>query len=218
MITWSDLHNKHKGETCIVIGNGPGLNDIPRLFLVKYPTFGANRIYLLPKFRTTYYTAIDALMISQWLDDIAKLPQVIKFIRASYAALVPGSLPIYSLKPHLFSYEPGRGLYEGWTVTFVNLQIAYWMGFTEVLLVGVDHEFIFTPNPDKKSYIPGDDPNHFDSAYFKNAYWDHPNLMYSEEAYILAKEAYEKNGREIINCSTRTKLDVFRKEDWHEFA
>jgi hypothetical protein len=217
-MNWNDLHNTHEGETCTVIGNGPSLNDIPLRFLKKYPSFGANRIYLLPKFKATFYTAIDGLMISQWLNDIAKLPQKIKFIRASYAIDVPGSIPIVSTKPRVFCYDPNEGLYEGWTVTFVNLQIAYWMGFKRVLLVGVDHNFIFTPTPEKRSYIPGDDPNHFDPNYFKQAQWDQPNLENSRQAYILAQEAYVGHGREIINLSTRTELDVFPREDWHDYA
>lgn len=217
-MNWNDLHNTHESDTAVIIGNGPGLNDIPRLFLKKYPTFGANRIYLLHKFKTTYYTAINALMIQQSLGEIVKLPQKIKFIRESYALEVPGSIPIISIKPKVFCYDPNEGMYEGWTVTFVNMQIAYWMGFSRVLLVGVDHEFIFTPTPEKRSYIPGDDPNHFDPNYLKQSQWDHPNLENSRQAYILAQEAYVGHGREIINCSTRTKLEVFPRKDWHDYA
>jgi hypothetical protein len=218
MITWDDLQDIEKGGACLVIGNGPGLNDIPDAFLRAYPSFGANRIYLRKDFQPTFYTVINANLIEQYLPEIITLPQKVKFVRAQYADQVPSSIPIVSLKPHQFSYTPGKGLYEGWTVTFVNLQIAYWMGFEQVILVGVDHDYDYDATKGKNSYLAGEDPNHFDPNYFKGAFWDHPSLKYSEEAYILAKEAYEKDGREILNASTRTKLDVFKKVYWHELS
>ena len=38
-----ELRDTHKGETCLVVGNGPSLKKIPKDFLKKYPTFGTNR-------------------------------------------------------------------------------------------------------------------------------------------------------------------------------
>ena len=40
------MKNSRKGETCLIIGNGPSLANIPLKFLKKYASFGTNRIYL----------------------------------------------------------------------------------------------------------------------------------------------------------------------------
>ena len=55
------FHDIHKGETCVVIGNGPSLklSDIQRL---PYKTFGSNQIYRLP-FQPDYYSIVDKEML-----------------------------------------------------------------------------------------------------------------------------------------------------------
>jgi hypothetical protein len=218
MTTWTDLQNIHKGETAVIIGNGPSLNDVPLSFLRKYPTFGSNRIYLLKRFTPTYYSVINPRVIVQYLEDIKRQKSETKFIRVEYIASVPGSLPIRSLKSAAFSYDLIAGMYEGWTVTFVNLQIAYWMGFTRVLLVGLDHRYEVDKPLERHSRLRGGDPNHFDPNYFRDAEWDHPNLQKSAEAYQLALAAYSNDGREIINVSTESDLIVFPRRDWIDYA
>ena len=65
-VNWRDLADKHRGETCLIIGNGPSLNDVPLEFLHKYPSFGTNRIYLKEGFTPTYYCSVNPLVISQF--------------------------------------------------------------------------------------------------------------------------------------------------------
>ena len=40
------LHNQHRGEVAVVIGNGPSLNDTELEILTGVPTFGVNAIFL----------------------------------------------------------------------------------------------------------------------------------------------------------------------------
>ena len=51
-----DLKNSHEGETCIVIGNGISLKDVPLEFLKSHPSLGCNRIFMLEDFIPTYYS------------------------------------------------------------------------------------------------------------------------------------------------------------------
>lgn len=193
-------------QTCIVIGNGPSLKDVPNEWLDKYPTFGTNRIFL--KYQPTYYVAINPLVVRQNLNKINEM-NCSRFVRANMGAY--GS-QLHSSTIALFSYEPLVWVNEGYTVTYVCLQLAYWMGFEEVLLVGVDHRYQYEGKPNQTKRMEGDDPNHFDPAYFRGMDWQNPDLKASELYYKVARAIYEADGRRIINMTPNTALEVFECE------
>lgn len=209
-----DYQDQHAGETCVIVGNGPSLRDVPLSFLKKRPTFGTNRIYLHAEgFLPTYYCAVNPLVIEQSLAEICAIPaQTAKFIAAPFAEQVPGSFPLRSAGSPLFSFAPSEYIYEGYTVTFVCLQLAFFMGFRTVLLVGVDHRFITNGTPNAEAVWEGNDPNHFTESYFKDARWHNPDLERSAHAYVLAEKAFRENGRRVLNLTRDTALDVFTKE------
>lgn len=209
----SKFFNTHRGEVCVIIGNGPSLKHVPNSWLEKYPTFGANRIYR--KYTPTFYVCTNPLVIQQNKREIEKL-ECTKFIREGMIH------PEYAHQLKLegvkrFSYVPYSFLYEGYTVTFVSLQLAYYFGFTTALLVGIDHSYIFKGKPNEKNYMAEDDPNHFDPGYFKGQLWNNPDLKQSEYSYELAKKAYEEDGRRIINLTRNTKLNIFEKDDFENW-
>jgi hypothetical protein len=119
-------------------------------------------------------------------------------------------------RPFSFSRDLARdGAWEGATVTFMAMQLAYHLGFKEVILIGVDHSFV-TPGPANK-LVTADapDPNHFDPAYFgPGVQWQLPDLAVSEMAYRIAKGAFEADGRRIIDATVDGKLTVFPKADF----
>lgn len=215
--TWQQLSNYRRGETALIIGNGPSLKEIPLDFLKKYPSFGTNRIYLLDGFCpcSSYYVAINPLVIEQSVAQIQALPSL-KFIRETHAAPFPDCWPLASLPYPTFSHEPARGVYEGHTVTYVCLQLAFYMGFKTVLLVGVDHRYQFDGQPNEERAATGADVNHFHPGYFSDGVkWHNPDLARSERAYRMAKTVYTHAGRKIINLTPGTALEVFEKGDYH---
>ena len=208
--------NLHEGETCTIIGNGPSLRSVPLDFLHKFPTFGTNRIYLMENFTPTYYAAVNPLVVEQCQDEINEL-HCIKFITSSMAHLIFGSYPIVSSGMPRFCYEPFHELYEGFTVSFIAMQMAYYMGFSTVLLVGVDHRFKFDGAPNMRQFLEKDDPNHFSPEYFKDKFWHTPDLERSNEAYQMAEDAFRADDRVIINLTPKSGTSVFEKqkmEDW----
>ena len=176
------MKDKHLGETCIIVGNGPSLNDIPLELLNKYPTFGTNRIYLLDDFTPTYYASVNPLVIEQSVGEINALESESKFIRAQLAHLIDGAYPLRNAQAWTFSRDPLTYIFEGYTVTYVCMQLAFWMGFETVLLVGVDHYFKANGQPNEEQVMKGKDPNHFSPEYFKGAKWNLPDLESSERS------------------------------------
>ncbi len=58
----------------------------------------------------------------------------------------------------------------------------------------------------------GDDPNHFDPRYFGKGFrWQLPDFEMSEIGYQLARQAYEADGRQVLDATIGGKLTVFPK-------
>ena len=211
---WDALRYSDNGDTCVVIGNGPSLKDVPVDFLNKYPTFGSNRVYLL--FHPTYYACVNPLVLEQFADEIAQIDYQAKFTRLGYG--IPNSFPLQSLILPCFSREPWLGVYEGFTVTYVLLQLAFFMGYKTVLLVGVDHRFEVSGSPNEQVVSQGADVNHFDPAYFgAGVKWNLPDLERSARAYGMAKTVFDNAGRKIVNLTPNTALDVFEKGELKDY-
>jgi hypothetical protein len=215
------FNDKHKGERCFIMGNGPSLKDTDLTLLKNEFTFGMNRIYLLfdrIDFPISYFVSVNRLVLEQCAHDISRLPCP-KFISWHARDLIEFTEDMMFLLPKpepAFHADITRGVWGGATVTFVALQVAYYMGFHKVVLVGVDHSFTTRGKPHATVVSPGDDPNHFDPQYFGRGFrWQLPDFETSEQAYRMAKSHYERAGREVVDATIGGKLQVFRKVDYH---
>lgn len=211
------LKDKYKGKTCFILGNGPSLNNTNLDLLKNKYAFGLNKIYLLfgkTKFRPTFYVAINKFVIEQSKNEIGglKIPKFISFFSEELVNFDGNTMFLNDLTKPQFSKNVEYGIYQGSTVTFVALQIAYYLGFTKVYLIGVDHSFTSKGPAHKVVTSLGRDPNHFDPNYFgKGTKWQLPDLKASENSYRLAKKAFENDGREIVDATIGGKLKVFKK-------
>jgi hypothetical protein len=221
----------HLGERCFIIGNGPSLKNTDLSLLQNEYTFGMNRIYLLfPElgFSSTYYLSVNDLVIEQCAQDILSL-QVPRFLSWRSRGFIKealgdqNSLPIDPPLSFLhttytgpkFAHDARHRLWEGATVTYVAMQLAFHMGFTRVVLIGIDHSFTTKGKPNTTVVSPGDDPDHFDSNYFGKGFrWQLPDLETSELAYRRAGENYSAANREILDATIGGKLTVFPKVDY----
>ena len=213
------MRDRHAGERCVIVGNGPSLRGMDLSVLRSETTFGLNRGYLAFQslgFGTSYLVAINVHVVQQFASEILAQPGT-TFISWHARHYLPRGHRAVLLRPApgpSFSTDPARGLWGGATVTYAALQLAYHMGFSEVILIGVDHSFS-TPGPAHQLVTStGDDPNHFDPSYFgKGVRWELPNLPLSEVAYELARNAYEADGRRIVDATVGGKLTIFPKGD-----
>jgi hypothetical protein len=215
------LKDKHRGERCFIIGNGPSLNKMDLTLLKDQKTIGMNRIYLLfPKlgFHTTYFACVNPLVVEQFGADIEKLPMT-KFIGWHSRKWMRYTDDTILLAPTtrkpIFSESPTHLMWEGATVTYAAMQVAYYLGFQEVILIGVDHNFVDQGKPHQEVVTQSHDANHFDPNYFGKGYrWNLPDLETSEYAYRMAKDHYERNGRRILDATVDGKLQVFPKVEF----
>lgn len=216
------FYNSHLGETAILLANGPSLNEMNLDFLKKYTVIGVNKIYLGFKkfnFYPKYYVAINDLVIKQSIEQIRSL-SCVKFISKRNRSILPENALTYHIdtdNPKVsFFKDISYGVNEGFTVTYACLQIAYFMGFKRVIIVGMDHSFAYIGNPNEIKLLEGNDENHFSSEYFGNQLWQNPDLRKSEEFYKIADQIFTSNGREIIDATLKGNCCVFQKRDYKE--
>ena len=218
-----EFKNIHKGERCFIIGNGPSLNkmDLSRLEGIK--KFGLNKIYLLfdrVNLVLSYHVAVNPFVINQACKEITNLEC------ETFVSYLPAR-GLFNNEEHvnyvfteggarMFQEDISGVVSEGGTVTYVALQLAYYMGFQEVFLIGVDHNFVCSGKPNEEQYMEGKDLNHFDERYFQGMDWHLPDLDSSEMAYCLARYHYMRSGRKIYDATVGGKLDVFPKVSYDE--
>lgn len=223
------LRDARKGQRAFIIGNGPSLKQTDLAKLKNEFTFGLNRIYLMfPElgFPTSCLVSINDLVIEQCAAEMAALEIPKFFAWRSRRHFVSHQSSVISRKLPTFLYTTYTGpkfsrdvrwrVWEGATVTNVALQLAFHMGFQQVILIGVDHNFASKGDANKTVVSDGDDPNHFSPAYFGKGFrWQLPDLETSEIAYCLARDAYQKAGREVLDATIGGKLTIFPKVDYY---
>ena len=106
----------------------------------------------------------------------------------------------------------GQRLHQSITPPFAQRQ----EGFQQAVLIGIDHSFVDKGVPNRAETRTAEtDENHFHPDYFpKGSRWQLPDLPRSEAAFQLAREAFEADGREIIDATAGGALEVFEKADY----
>lgn len=227
------LKDKHKGQRCFVIGNGPSLriSDLDRL--KGEITIASNKIYLAfeqTDWRPTYWTSIDGLVINNIAKEICALPFP-KILPSGTEHIFRGCenvmfcdlgvdwLGVNDFRPG-FSADIRDKAYGGESVTYFNIQIAYYLGCREIYLIGVDFSFKI---PDKK--VPDEgyeyilvsegEQNHFIKDYRPvGEKWTMPHLREQEMAFEYCKQFMSKHGGKVYNASRKTALKVFERVDF----
>ena len=139
------LKNRYRGQRCVIIGNGPSLNNMDLSPLRDEYTFGLNRIYLLYErlgFATDFFVSVNRYVLEQCADEIRSVPGM-KFLSWLAREWIPLDDDVIFLRstlgPRFCTEPPSEGVWEGATVTYVAMQLAYYLGFQQVILIGVDH-------------------------------------------------------------------------------
>jgi hypothetical protein len=229
------LKDIHRGERAFVIGMGPSLriSDLDRL--KGEINFACNKVYLAfdeTGWRPTYYSVADLILAEQNEAEITRLD--VRKILGSNVRTVFGASnditymrqignPWHDGKPQVrFSRNVLAGVNGGWTILYLQLQLAYFMGIREVYLIGVDFSFEvpevtgeITALGEQVLEHTGEEVNHFHPDYRKpGEKWTMPKLTYQYMAFQSAKRAFEEAGGVIVNASRETALDVFPLADF----
>jgi hypothetical protein len=219
------LKDKHKGKRCFVIGNGPSLqiSDLDRL--KEEITFASNKIYLAfdqTDWRPTYYTVEDPIVAENNTEKINSLKGFIKILNSGLKQILNSdrsTLYINVIVEPLsddpsFSINPFKGSYCGQSVLYMDIQLAFFMGFSEIYLIGVDFNFHLpaTATKSKEILISNGEINHFHPDYRNpGETWYTPNLTYQKKGFEKAKVVLDRHNVKIFNATRGGKLEVFQR-------
>lgn len=215
--TLKTLKDKYDGKRCFIIGNGPSLTVSDLEMLNNECTFASHGIYYIYNetgWRPTFYCAQDSALINERYIDIQKKC----YKSQNFFGVVPGrkypkfdknAILINLLDEHFgecgpsFSKDLTECAYEGMTVTYFNIQLAIYMGFKEIYLLGVDHFYAGADSGQEHFYK-------LDTCSVR------PQTDKSTLAYIKAREIAETNNIKILNATRGGHLEVFERASFDE--
>lgn len=220
------LKDIHKGKRCFIIGNGPSLTSADLTLLKNEYSFAANRIFYIfnkTDWRPTYYCAQDKIVIDDILNELPKIAtqskkmflisdcynDVSPNLRSDENVLFYCANYVSNYKKRIFSDTIEKSISGGGTITYASIQIAAYMGFSEIYLLGVDHNYS-TPSFNKNNEVDSKDVK---SSYFEgmpsNIKMTKPNTDNATLSFMKAKEYCDANGIKIANATRGGKLEVF---------
>jgi hypothetical protein len=220
----------HRGESCFIIGNGPSLTAEDLNKIKNQVSFSANRINLIleeSEWEPYYYTFIDALLAKNFFDDLYKMPKKEMFVVVTDAGF--NSLKkqfknrcifLRSYHEHeksglpKFSEDLSKKMNTHGTVLYANIQLAVYMGFKNIYLIGVDNNYAINKLKDGKIQVNKEliGKDHFRDRYYESIESSKqvPNNIYAmTQAFISAKHYCDQRGINIFNATRGGKLEVF---------
>lgn len=218
--------NIHKGQRCFIIATGPSLTLGDLQLLKNEYTFGMNSIvkkYKEIDFRPTYYGIQDRQVYSALQNEIlhwykgAKNIFVANRIASRFA--VDENWNIFPLNQFYnayndffnntydvkFSGDIFNQVYSGFSITYTLIEIAVYMGFSEIYLIGADCTFL------------ANGPNHF--AGGEHGAVD-IRVQTSQDrqlaGYKAAKLYAAKNEIKILNATRGGMLEIFPRVNFDQ--
>lgn len=216
-----------EGKRCFIIGNGPSLTTTDLLKLKDEYTFAANRIYNLfdkTDWRPTYYVSTDNNFLADNYDTICSYkmkPSFLEYTNIKNKAIPEGVIGIYR-SPGLIinrwndqsmfiSEDLSKCFSEGYTVTFVMIQLAIYMGFKAIYLLGIDFNYSVIRDAHGKIHKDNNVKDYFDGKKYASTVQNYNSTL---KAYQVAKEYCDNHGIIIKNATRGGKLKVFERIDF----
>lgn len=225
------FHLKHKDSRCFIIGNGPSLQieDLDKICNNKDISFGSNYIFKCfekTNWRPNYYFCTDASGINSCVGEQQGIEYISNNCEQMFLRYVE-QLKMYKNRiknisfinsvysssevDFDFSEDCSKEVIIGYTVTYVMMQMAVYMGFTEIYLLGMDHSFSRERTKDGR-FIEQKKQDHSKILDCGNVnYFDIDKVTL---AYMAAKKYTEKHGIHIYNATRGGKLEVFERRDF----
>lgn len=221
------LKNSCEGEKCFIVGNGPSLTKEDLSLLIDEKTFAFNRIYQMYQYtdwRPTYYMVGDSSIIQKmnqqeekeldakyiFLAD-RKLSQKYKKQNARQIFL-KGVAPVHKerLVVKVLSEDVSQYFSIAQSVVIQAFELAFYMGFKEIYLLGIDHSYAVEINADGKKHINKGIESHFKEDEDKSLYVSYKDALTRE--FETCKRYADQHGVKVVNVTRGGKLEVFERD------
>ncbi|AQR97004.1 6-hydroxymethylpterin diphosphokinase MptE-like protein [Clostridium saccharoperbutylacetonicum] len=227
------LKDKYLGERCFVIGNGPSLTPHDLDLLKNEYTFASNKIFYIfdkTEWRPTFYGCVDDTVVNSgyMVDEFInmKVEKMFLLDNWQYNKNIYGLDKVMFLKSKdkldkrkiEFNYDISKPMHI-YYVTNALIEIATYMGFKKIYLLGVDMTFPTEKEIKEKKYHN----YHFDKRYVEDkeieiaipkSYNYEDDVKFTINSYNIMKRYLEKNEMEIYNATRGGKLEVFERVEF----
>lgn len=221
------IQGKYRGKRCFIIGNGPSLRAEDLEKLKNEYTFAFNRIYYIfdqTSWRPTFYCTQDvkiARASSKEIKGTIHTPYLFAPINLKWYEDVDIDSE-YFFSPRQagecvpeFSEDIPHYVGVGNTVAYTAIQLAVYMGFSEIYLLGVDHSFQTYQDKNGNVIVDSNAKDYFCDQYNQdNNQLFIPKLDISTLSYIAAQKYAENHPVAIYNATRGGKLEVFPRVDF----
>lgn len=221
--------NSLRGQTAILLGNGPSLNKLDANLLDGLTVFGSNLITTanIPNLKVDHVIVEDTFMAEDnrrhfsslarsdtnlWFGNYLKycMPDGRSCIRLNVSMYYNSSANDFPK----WSKDAGRIIYTGGTVSYMALQLAAFMGVKRLILFGFDNNYelpILGEEANGNDILSsGPDLNHFSTDYFgKGKRWHDPMVGRMETSYKRAREMLFPSGVLVVNSTPGGRLEIF---------
>lgn len=218
------LKNRHAGESCFIVGNGPSLRTEDLERIKDRDCFASNLIFRIFKdtqWRPKYYFIQD--QYADTGDILNTLDLEYLFIGDYYwrkrGMTNPNAICIHSARNFskdsvAFSTDMTKALVSHCTITYTMIQAAVYMGYKAIYLTGMDHSYALSY--DSKGNIKEDASvvNHIFED--KNPKEVIANIEGMNKTYIRAREYARRHNIQIINATRGGKLEWFPRKSLEE--
>lgn len=225
------LKDRHRGERCFVIGSGPSINQMDLEPLRREITFGFNAFFLVAErlgFLPTYYLVEDPLPAEDNASELNRLEGTTKILPWDLRyCLRPDASTVYVHFDRCYSDHPEPGfprfspnaarvVFWGGTVAYMALQLAFYMGFEKVYLLGIDLTYQVPANLDGPVIVSStQDGNHFHPQYFgPGKRWHDPKVERMQASFEAAEVFFRNAGRELRNATVGGNLQRVPRVDF----
>lgn len=213
------LRNSNVGKRCFIVATGPSLNKINFEYLNNEMLISMNKGYLIEdKFDVTlnYLMCIDnktqLKQFTKEYDDLVHIPTFYDFRLHKLFKKTSKRVFILNRFSPKFISKNGTVFGNGKSVTYNCIQLAFYLGYSEVYLIGKDHSYKTNYRPGESVKVDEKTDNHFTKSYYKNNnIYDAPDFTTEEFAYKVALDHFTKNRRLIMDATINGKLEVFPK-------
>lgn len=220
------MRGRFAGRRCFILSTGPSLTLADLELLEDEITFGVNSLALSFKattWRPTFYGIQDPHAFASLRDSIEAAGLGPIFVadriargRAFRRVSLPNAVPFpLDLMGHLtprrtlstrFSADCFLRVYDGYSVTYSMIQLAAYLGFAEIYLLGADCDF----SGPAKYFEPADYTTRAGAGVYRGM----PQKL--AVAYSEAKRYCDAAGIRLVNATRGGKLDLLPRQSLEE--
>jgi hypothetical protein len=234
------LENAYPGGKCFVIGNGPSLRaeDLTALKDAGIFSFASKRINAIfdrTPWRPDVWAASDLGYIEGHRDEISSMAGFIKMLPCQ--TIINLNQPMEDVlffpfiqaerTPAWFNLNILKGIHFYATITIKLINIAAYMGFREIYLLGVDHDYPVHRDSNGKAVYTAGTQVHF-SADYQTPEEKRKSEQAAEElahgieimdrSFRDVKYYCDQMGVRVVNATRGGKLEAFPRESFEDAA